>query len=220
VTLPAALPELWQWLAHALLGAVLAWAAWRAPWTRLAGNEGSHVFLGTIVALALLWMMSGRLGTAVQFHLLGATLAYLMFGLPLAVIAMTAVVFAATAAGAAPWPTVSLNALVSGVLPVLVAHAVLRTTEARLPWNLFVYVFVAAFFGAALAMVLSAGAGVALLATGLPPGAASIADWLPMLVLLGFGEATLTGMLAALFVVYRPTWVGTFSDERYLGRRS
>jgi uncharacterized membrane protein len=218
MTLPATLPELWQWLAHALLAAVVALAAWRAPWARLRSNEASHVFLGAIVALSLLWTMSGKLGTTVQFHLLGATLAYLMFGLPLALIAMTAVAFATAATGAVPWPSVSLTALVSGVLPACIAHLVLRTTEARLPWNYFIYVFVAAFFGAALAMVLSAACGAALLTAGLPRGAAPVSDWLPMFILLGFGEATLTGMLAALFVVYRPGWIGTFSDERYLRR--
>jgi uncharacterized membrane protein len=129
---------------------------------------------------------------------------------------MTAVAFAAAATGTVPWPSVSLTALVSGVLPVAVAHAVLRTTEARLPWNYFIYVFVAAFFGAALAMVVSAGAAAALISAGLPQGPTPGSDWLPMLLLLGFGEATLTGMLVALFVVYQPTWVGTFSDERYL----
>jgi uncharacterized membrane protein len=218
MTLPATLPEWWQWLAHALLAAVVVLAAWRAPWSRLQSNEGSHVFLGTVVALWLLWTMSGKLGTAVQFHLLGATLAYLMFGLPLALIAMTCVALAGAATGVVPWASVSLTALVSGVLPACVAHLVLRTTEARLPWNLFIYVFVAAFFGAALAMVLAASCGAVLITAGLPPGAAPVSDWLPMFILLGFGEATLTGMLAALFVVYRPAWVGTFSDERYLRR--
>jgi uncharacterized membrane protein len=37
--------------------------------------------------------------------------------------------------------------------------------------------------------------------------------------MLAFGEATLTGMLMTLFVVYKPAWVGTFDDARYLRRR-
>jgi uncharacterized membrane protein len=41
----------------------------------------------------------------------------------------------------------------------------------------------------------------------------------PVLLMLGFGEATLTGMLATLLAVYRPAWIHTFSDERYLHRR-
>ncbi len=216
MNLPAGLPESWQWMGHLLLAAAALVAAWRAPWRRLATNEGSHVFLGAIVALSLLWTMTGKLGPAVQFHLLGATLAYLMFGAPLAILAMTAVAGIAAATGSLPWASASLTALVSGVLPVLTAHAVLRLAEAKLPDNLFIYVFVAAFFGAAIAMIVSAACAWTLISASQPAGATLGADWLPMFILLGFGEATLTGMLAALFVVYRPAWVDTFSDERYL----
>ncbi len=216
--IPVGVPVAWIWIANAALAAIVVFAAWRAPWARLATNEGSHVFLGAIVALSLLWMMSGRLGAAVQFHLLGATLAYLMFGLPLAVIAMTAVALIAGATGTVPWATVALTALVSGVLPAAIAYGILRVTEAKLPANLFIYVFVAAFFGAAVAMVLSSACAALLIAAGLPPGKMNAPEWLPMFILLGFGEATLTGMLAALFVVYCPTWIRTFRDERYLRR--
>jgi uncharacterized membrane protein len=218
VIIPAGVPVEWIWTANIVLAAIVLFAAWRAPWSRLATNEGSHVFLGAIVAVSLLWMMTGKLGAAVQFHLLGATLAYLMFGLPLAVIAMTAVTFIAAALGTVPWATVALTALVSGVLPAAIAHGILRLTEAKLPGNLFIYVFVAAFFGAAAAMVLSSACAALLIATGLPPEKMSAPEWLPMFILLGFGEATLTGMLAALFVVYCPTWIRTFRDERYLRR--
>ena len=218
MTIPAGVPIAWIWIANVALAAIVLLSARRAPWAHLAPNEGSHVFLGAIVALTLLWMMTGRLGTVVQFHLLGATLAYLMFGLPLAVIVMTAVTFIAAAVGTVPWPTVALTALVSGVLPAAIAHGILRLTEAKLPGNLFIYVFVAAFFGAAVAMVLSSACAALVIALGLPPGKMNAPEWLPMFILLGFGEATLTGMLAALFVVYCPTWIRTFRDERYLRR--
>jgi uncharacterized membrane protein len=216
MNLPAGLPEAWVWLGHALLALAVLLAAWRAPWRRLATNEGSHVFLGAIVALSLLWTMTGKVGPALQFHLLGATLAYLMFGAPLAILAMIAVAGIAAATGTLPWASASLTALVSGVLPVLTAHGVLKLAETKLPDNLFIYVFIAAFFGAAVAMIASAACAWLLIAASPPHGATLGDDWLPMFVLLGFGEATLTGMLAALFVVYRPTWVGTFSDDRYL----
>jgi uncharacterized membrane protein len=218
VIIPPGVPVAWVWIANVALAVIVVLAAWRAPWSRLATDEGSHVFLGSIVALSLLWMMSGRLGATVQFHLLGATLAYLMFGLPLAVVVMTAVALVAAAIGTVPWTTVALTALVSGVLPAVIAHGVLRATEARLPGNLFIYVFGAAFFGAAVAMVASSACAALLIATGVPPDRMAAPEWLPMFVLLGFGEATLTGMLAALFVVYRPTWIRTFRDERYLRR--
>ena len=36
---------------------------------------------------------------------------------------------------------------------------------------------------------------------------------------MGFGEATLTGMLLTLLVVYRPAWVATFNDAHYFKDR-
>jgi len=46
----------------------------------------------------------------------------------------------------------------------------------------------------------------------------AIDDSLLYLVYLSFGEATISGMLMTLFVVYRPSWVATFDDSRYLQR--
>ena len=37
-------------------------------------------------------------------------------------------------------------------------------------------------------------------------------------MLLAWGEAFATGMLVTLMVVYKPEWVSTFDDARYLGR--
>jgi uncharacterized membrane protein len=33
---------------------------------------------------------------------------------------------------------------------------------------------------------------------------------------MGWSEAVLTGMLATLLVVYKPEWVATFDDARYI----
>ena len=41
-------------------------------------------------------------------------------------------------------------------------------------------------------------------------------EHLPDSIYLGFGEAMVAGMLLTLFMVYRPTWVTTFDDARYL----
>ena len=49
-------------------------------------------------------------------------------------------------------------------------------------------------------------------------GVVPLADVLTGLLVLAFGEAFLSGMLVAVFVVYRPQWVLTFLDEDYLRR--
>jgi uncharacterized membrane protein len=207
------------WATAALLALLLALAAWRAPWRRLVDNEQSHVWLGAIVAIALLWAIAGGVGASVRIHLLGATIAMLMFGPALGFVALALAGAAVTAATSASWTTYPAHVLLSGAVPVAVTWVALRFAESRLPPNYFVYIFVVAFLGGALGMA-AAGVANAVLVALIAPGAAHAGDdLLPMLVMLGFGEGTLSGMLVSLMVVYRPTWVATFSDARYLARR-
>jgi uncharacterized membrane protein len=41
-------------------------------------------------------------------------------------------------------------------------------------------------------------------------------NYLPYYILMGWSEAISTGMAITLMVVYRPEWVATFDDRRYL----
>jgi uncharacterized membrane protein len=91
--------------------------------------------------------------------------------------------------------------------------------EARLPANFFVYVFIGGFLGGALAMAAASAAAAGSIALGSPGSAPPGDAWTAPVLMLAFGEATLTGMLITLFVVYKPDWVGTFRDELYLRRR-
>jgi len=203
-----------QWLtlaAHLVWLALVGFAIAAAPWARLRDNEASHVWLGAIVVASLLWRIGAHVD-GLHFHLLGATVLTLMFDWPLALVAVA--IAAATAS--ADWQTYSLHALVAGAIPVASSRVVLRLAERFLPPHLFVYVFVSAFFSGGLAMLASGG-----VASLLQSAAAARAsdDALAMWLLLAFGEATLTGMIVTLAVVYKPQWVATFDDARYIRRR-
>ena len=78
-----------------------------------------------------------------------------------------------------------------------------------LPTHPFVYVLGRAFFGTMLVLVPCGLLRAVALHTGaltLPTADLAIAQWL-----LSWGEATLTGMLAAALMVYRPSWLATFT---------
>ena len=91
----------------------------------------------------------------------------------------------------------------------------------RLPQNYFVYLFVSAFFGAALAWNLAALArGLLLLLSGQPAMDAQVGeDYAALLPLMSFGEAFINGLLIATVAVYRPQWVMSFDDGAYLTKR-
>lgn len=216
----ALLPMALNWFAHLALAMILLQAIRTAPWPRLRDSIQLHVWLGTCVTLTVLWNFQPLPLPGVELHLLGATAFTLMFGAPLAVLGLALVAALTFFLRDLPWSIYSAGVLLLAVVPVAVSQGLLRVVERILPRNPFIYFFVVAFGGGGLAMAASA-----LATTGMVMGfaAAPVAfmaeQFLPYWMLLAFAEATLTGMMITVFVVYRPKWVGTFDDASYLYRR-
>jgi uncharacterized membrane protein len=210
-------PAPWQAAACALLAPLLSWAAWTAPWRRFEVSEAVHVWYGAILGLIVLWSIKATIAFGFTFHLLAVPLFTLLAGPQFALLGTALVVLIVTALREGWWANYALNVLAMGAVPVLVTLGTLRLAERWLPRNFFVYVFVVAFFGSGVATV-AAGlvASVAMVSGGAQPATVIFDQYLPYLIYLGFGEATLTGMLTTLLVVYRPGWVTTFDDACYL----
>jgi uncharacterized membrane protein len=215
----ASFPAWWHWACAGVVLAVGVDVVLRAPWHRLADGARLNPFLGTVVVLVVLWSIRTGLRPGLDFHLLGASACALAFGPRLAITAMTLVTAGAAAAGSLEWGSLPVNLLVMGVWPVIVTTGVLRSLERWLPQHLFVYVFGAAFFGAALAMIATGLAASALLAIAGQPIDDLLGSYLPWYVLMAWAEAFTTGAALTLMVVYRPSWVATFDDARYLRSR-
>ena len=214
-------PEFWEFAAFVPLVLILLWCVWTAPWKRLAESSQSNIWLGTLVILTLVWSMKAGIKPGLNLHLLGATMLALMFGRQLAIIGfaivLAAVTFNQSLKGIEAWHAFALNALVLAVFPVLLADAIRRGVERYLPPNFFVYIFVAAFFGAAVTAVATGLLASLLLWAGdVYPVAMLFEDYFPYYILLGFSEAWLNGAVITMMVVYVPHWVGSFDDRRYL----
>lgn len=211
------LPQAWYWTGHGLFVLVLLHVLRAAPWPRLKDSLRLNLWLGTAVSLMLLWSIKTGIKPGLSFHLLGATLFTLMFGPELAVAGMTLVLAGATLYGMGGVFGFSLNALLMGVVPVAVSHAVYRIVDKFLPRHFFVYIFVTAFFGAALVMAVCGLAVTGVMAaSGVYGFSYLMREYLPYYILLAWGEALLTGMAVTIMVVYQPGWVCTFDDARYL----
>jgi uncharacterized membrane protein len=214
--IPASLS--WGTLAPVLI--CLLVAVRYAPWWRLAARDLQHVYLGAMVVVLLLWSMRAGLSTGLAIHLLGMTALTLMWGRALALVAAGGACLGLMLAGIENLSVIGLEYLCAGMLPVLVSWQVLRLVERRLPGNLFVYLFVAVFAGAALATVSGSLLRAALLGlAGVHETGRLIQEYLALLPLFALPEALLNGFIMTLLVVYRPRWVLTFDDDRYLGRR-
>ena len=208
------------WTAWLLFVAGVGLAAWRAPWHVLADSNRLHVFLGTIVALLLLWHLKAGVKPGLSLHLLGATFLTLCYGWALAGIGLCLVLVGASLNGTAGWQAFAVNALLMAGVGVAASHAVHRLVDRMLPRHMFVYIFGKGFFAAALT-VFAVGAASCLLLT--PAGAYSgeylSSEYLPYFFLLGFSEAWLSGMLTTLLAVYRPELLADFDDAQFLGRK-
>ncbi|MBK9956309.1 MAG: energy-coupling factor ABC transporter permease [Rhodocyclaceae bacterium] len=210
----------WSLWAFLPLAIVWLWCLRTAPWRRLADSRQLNVWLGSVVVLMLVWSMKAGVRPGLNLHLLGATALTLMFGRQLAILGLSVVMAAVTLNGAAGWEPYALNVLVTAVFPSVAAHALLRVVERYLPANFFCYIFCAAFFGAAIAVVATGLlASLVLWLAGVYTAEMLVNDYLPYYALLGFAEAWLNGAAITLMVVYYPDWVGSFDDQRYFLKR-
>ncbi|MBT8129438.1 MAG: energy-coupling factor ABC transporter permease [Gammaproteobacteria bacterium] len=217
--IPSGLLPGWLLLAgNALFLLCLLIASFCAPWKGLVQKqESQHVFLGAIVMLLTIWGIKAGISPGLGFHHLGATLFTLMFGWPLAIVGLTLTMLASLLLQASDWASLGINGLLSIIIPIAVSYSILKLSQKWLPDNFFIYIFICAFFGAGIAIAVSRLSAITLLsAMHAYPDEQLIEESLQYIPLFMFPEAFVTGMLISIFVVYRPDWVATFDDERYI----
>jgi uncharacterized membrane protein len=212
------LPKGLLWASNILFLLCLLLATRIAPWKALLNKqESQHVFLGAVVLLLTIWGIRAGISPGLGFHHLGATLFTLMFGWSLATVGLTVTMIASLLLQASDWASLGINGLISIIIPIATSYAILKLSQRWLPDNFFIYIFICAFFGAGAAIAISRLSAIALLSLiHAYPNEQLIEESLQYLPLFMFPEAFVTGMLITIFVVYRPDWISTFDDERYI----
>ncbi|MDH4427955.1 MAG: hypothetical protein QE495_16000 [Acidovorax sp.] len=217
-----------MWL-EALLAAVALFAALAArPWRMLAARpplvHQTHgapsalwtPMLATLVFLPWMWALPTLHAMPLQLQWSGACLVVLMLGWPLAVPVFIGVgVAAGLISPAMAWADALSAAVWLGVVPATLAlglGALVRRYTGTRP---FVYVLGRAFLGTVVCVfaagVLSQWSGHLL--PGVGGELSLVARWL-----MAWGDGFITGMLAAIFVAFKPEWLATWSDRLYLPR--
>jgi uncharacterized membrane protein len=191
----------------------------RCRWRMLTDRANLNVFLGATVAVLGLWLIKTGIKPGLSFHLLGATALTLMFRPAFALLSI-ALVTAAVTLWEGEYNAFPANLLIMGAVPVAVSWSIFRVVDRKLPNHMFVYIFLNAFFGAGLAIsavgLVSTGFAAAI---GAYPLKYLLSDYLPYYLLMAWSEAFTTGMVVTLLVVYKPEWVSTFDDRRYLDEK-
>lgn len=212
------LPAAVLWFANFLFGILLLASVRKVSFKQLlANNPNQHVYFGALVALLLMWGIKAGVTPGLGFHHLGATLFTLMFGWPLALIGLAVIMFASIFVQHNEWLSLGINGCLSIAIPVFTSYAILKLSQKYLPDNFFIYIFVVAFFGAGIAVAASRITSIVLLSlVNAYPDTKLIEESLIYTPLFMFPEAFITGMLSSIFVVYKPEWMITFDDERYI----
>lgn len=210
-------PEVLQlgWLVY---GPVLLWAVWRAPWLELFSDfRRQHLLFGTVLSLFLLWLVRRDFESGLAFHFIGMTAVTLLLDWPLAILAGALAQLGLLALGRQELAALGVNALLLILLPVWVAEGCALLVERFQPKNLFVYIFCAGFFPAALTAALCVLLGLGMLWWSgiyvMPP---RLDDMAAYLWLVMFPEAFINGTAITGLVVFCPDWLETFNRTRYL----
>lgn len=196
----------------AIAAAALAVSLLMRPW-RMVSPAIATPLLGTLAVLPWLWALPALQRAPLQLQWSGAVLVLLMFGWPLAVPVLIAVGALAWAISPLGLPAALSMTVWLGIAPATFALLLGALLRRWLPPHPFIYVLGRGFLGAVLCLFAARALAQA---WGAPlPGVASslglVAQWL-----MAWGDAFVTGMLTAIFVAFRPQWLATWSDGRYL----
>lgn len=198
-----------------LLLAALAMALALRPWRAVGAGGPPWPWLAWWATLPLFWSADLLARAPIVQPLSGASLLVLLAGWPLAMLALLPVAGLLVVVGGLDMAAALHRLVWLGVVPGTLALVLGTALRRVLPGHLFIYILGRGFFVTWAAAALAGALALAL--TGAPTGTEP-GDLLIGRFLAASGEAFLTGMMAAIFVAFRPQWLATYSDRLYLPR--
>lgn len=178
-----------------------------------------------IIFLVIAWNISPTLpGQApgkfygLIFHFYGASLLTAMFGPAIALSILFPVAVLGVFALQGDYVLASQHYLMVSVLPTFFAYLSIQIISRFIPKHLFVLILGNGYVAAFVSVVLS---GTLLLIIRIVFGGSNQVDlegWLLGLIIIAFMEGSLSGMLLAIFLIFRPHWVSTYNEEAYMSR--
>lgn len=180
--------------------------------------------LAAVLFLAIAWNISPTLpGQApgkfygLIFHFYGAALLTAMFGPAIALTILFPVALLGIGIFQGGLVEAAQHYLMVCVLPTFFAYLSIQAIQKFIPKHLFVLILGNGYVAAFMSVILS---GTALLIGGmLFAGSGTQTDlegWLLGLIIIAFMEGSLSGMLLAIFLIFRPNWVSTYNESTYM----
>lgn len=180
----------------------------------------------TVIGLIIAWNFrafmtksSAEAMVGLSFHFFGASLLVVMFGLWEAIVILFITSLFAVFLVTASFNETATHFLQVGVLPALISASIIHLINRNLPKHLFVFILGRGYL-AGLASTLFSGLLIATyysFTNETPLGGRDPTGWFVGLLVLSFTEGSLSGMLIAIFSIYKPQWVRTYSSKTYIG---
>lgn len=197
---------------------VLVWAFTSAPWHKVNSDKGAqHVLLAMVVILFLVWQFGASLDGGITFHFLLMTLMTLMFGPQFAILGMLLALVGVTIQADLGLLSLGVNAMLMGVVPVVITWAMFKLGAKFLEANFFVYIFYNGFLSAAVGVVVSLSLGAVVLHLNEVYSDEFLRqNFIAFIPLMATPEGFINGMLIGVLIVLKPHWVSTFHDRTYI----
>lgn len=190
-------------------------------------NPSFRHYIISVIIIALLWGMHGSisfgLDTYFHYHLLAATLIFLILGFYPAFILFTlfSIIYILKFQQFNDIRIVGIYILLAILPALLFSKFSLKISQKLLPHNIFIFIFVNSFFTAAIAMMLSGS--ISLFALDIANIYSKELIWhraFPVFFLLSWAEAFFTGFMSAVFVAISPHLLESYSDEIYIAKNN
>jgi len=197
---------------------IVGWALKTAPWHKIEEDKGAqHVLLAMSVIIFLVWQLGASLENGITFHFLLMTLMALMFGPQFAILGVLFALSGVTFQSELGWLSFGINAILMGVVPIIVTWWMFKVGAKFLEPNFFVYVFYNGFLSAAVGVVLSLGLGATvMLLNEVHSYDVLKQSFIVYIPLMATPEGFLNGMLITALILLKPHWVSTFHDKTYI----
>lgn len=184
-----------------------------------------NLFLSCILLLALAWNLRAQLPNSnidnfidLSFHFFGASLLVAVFGFWSAITLLFIVALVGVFGLSGDLVEATRHYVLVSVIPALFALGVIKAVHRYLPKHLFILIlgngylaaFISTFATGLLIYALQQAFDIKSFGASDPLG------WFLGLLILSFMEGSLSGMLLAILLVYRPQWVSTYREEQYM----
>lgn len=207
-----------QILATLLFGIGIAFIFTKTDLARLMKErKWQHIVFGAATCVFVLWLFRISIYDGLIIHFLWLSTLTLVLGFRWSMLVGSFVLLMSTVIGNDSWHMIGVNGLIGVFLPIIVTYAVFSYSFHRIYRQLFVYIFVCAFFPGALTIALKMlGMSAYYLADGLYTWDVLYYNYTQMTILMIFPEAFFNGFSMTCLIVYKPDLVATFNDKFYI----